>query len=37
MEAEEKRAESRNGQDVDEVARQAAEPRTRVHGGILRW
>jgi hypothetical protein len=37
VKAEEERAESRDGQDVDEVAGQAAEPRARVHGGVLRW
>jgi hypothetical protein len=37
VKAEEERAECRNGQDVDEVAGQAAEPRARVHGEVLQW
>ena len=38
VEAEEQRAESRDEQDVDEVAGQVAEPRSGIHGsGVEGW
>ena len=35
MEAKEQRTKGRDGEDVDKVARQAAEPRAGVHGEAL--
>ena len=35
MEAEEQRTEGRDGENVDKVGRQAAEPRAGVHGEAL--